>query len=807
MEGDTSHYTETIMPLSNETQVPAASGDSRDALLTWLQENPKTLGWDAIVVYNRGRANALLMQQYIKKLTAENYLTPIDGQIEGPEGSKLNFFGIQLGLPRLSFENADIEHSKARVTQAITAGLAILKSEPVGGYKGIHSIMRPNGAAGPTLWMDVDLLDAPGGVTDAGVVEIDLKKMTEFDTDLFSDRVSIINAQEFFLRRFQEQPELQVYTLGTLNRNADSTLTPKNFIVRTQPAPGAWIRTAPNYGDGAVVLLVTLKNGTDGGAPTKNSDFRFLIPSDENGTKYSSAVLLSNRILFGNLILNHMNTVLPGKTLTPKTPTDEDGNPGHMYLEYTRSGIAKANYQFVSSGFFSWYIVTASTPLLSLSLDGASFRALRNTINFSWPNKTLSNPMHYYHDRGEEADEEMDETVEFLVNVDITSTCYVDPESGVIHFEQAGVRDEQIEIIAQNHYHQNQHFYEDNLRSVAKDNFFEFTKSITLPDVDTFLLRNLLFPDNNAMVLTDAHVPGDLAIFGNVDPSLTSFVIMPEKAILNPGSTLALSVDPPTSVAWSVKGLPGDTRPIGSIDNQGVYTAPTRDELQGRDAQQVIVTATGTTTRSRAAGASSSTLVSIVSHTISLNPIFSVAGPGGNLAFTAGTLDDRTLNWTLKVPAQGGTLEPATGTSTTYTAPQAQGTAMFTLDVLQVKDDQGNMGQADVLVINKVLGGQVEVDLAQAANGKAQLRFMKQYDDGPIEVPSNLLVWTLLTGAGSVDAAGLYAEPSEQLPGFAVITCAFSYAPFPGAPTTTDYGYTVLPLPLSEYPDVARAYL
>ncbi|RMQ50647.1 hypothetical protein ALQ04_04528 [Pseudomonas cichorii] len=792
------------MTLSTDIQ-SMVGGDSRDTLLRWLQENPKTLGWDAIVVYNRSRVNALLIQQYINKLTAENYLTPIDGYIEGPKNSKLTFFGIQLGLPVLSFENADLEHSNARVTQAITAGLAILRTEPTGGYKGVHSIMRPNGAVGPFLWMDVDLRDAPGSASDAGVVQLDLTRMSGFDTDLFSDQISTINAQEFFLERFKEKPELQVYTLGVLNNSADSMLAPQNFIVRTQPAPGAQNRAAPNYGDGAVVVLVTLKDGKDGGAPTKDTDFKYLIPNDDNGSKYSSAVLLSNKVLFARLFLNSLHTLLPGTTLTPKTLTNEHGVAGHIYLEYTDGAITKSDYKYVNSGVYHNYIVTASSPLITIPLKGAQLQASNNTICFKWMNKSFIINMHYHNTRGDLSDTHSDETVEMKVNFNVFSNLMIDPESGIIHFEQEDIISAQIEIdMEYAHYPYGMELFEGSLVQIVKDKLFAFTRNITLPDIDTFLLRNLLFPDNNLMVLTDAHVPGDLAVFGNVAPTLTSFVIEPERAILNPGSTRAFTVEPAATVTWSVKGLPGNSLPVGSITNEGVYTALTADELLGHDSQQVIITATGTTSRGLAT--SSSTLVSIVSQTISLNPIFSIAGPGTSLKFTAGTIDGRTLQWAMKDPGQNGKLEPTTGSSTTYTAPELQTTGMFTREVIQVTDDQGNMGQAEVLVINKVLGGQVEVDLTDAANGKAQLQFVKDYDGNPAPVPSKFLVWTLLAGAGWVNAEGIYSEPQQQLPGFAIITCAFTHTRAGDEPTITDYGYTVLPLPLSQYPELTTAF-
>ncbi|MEX5576180.1 hypothetical protein Q1J52_24915 [Pseudomonas lijiangensis] len=793
------------MALSNVTQTTSIGGDSRDTLLNWLKENPKTHGWDAVVVYNRGRANALLIQQYIKKLTAENYLAPIDGQIEGA-GEKLKFFGIQLGLPRLSFENADIEHSTARVTQAITAGLAILQSEPAGGYKTVHSIMRPNGATGPTLWMDVDLLSAPGDVTKAGEVQIDLTKMTSLDTDLFSDKASAIHAKDFFIKRFKENPELQVYTLGALDKSADSTLAPQNFVVRTQPAPGATSRAAPNYGDGAVVLLVTLKNGTDGRTPTVNGDFRYLIPNDENGTRYSSAVLISNNVLFSKLITNHLNSVLPGKTLTPKTPTDGQGKPGHIYLEYTQGAITKPDYTFVCNGYYSNYIVTASTPLITIPLAGATFKAGHDAIDFSWVNKTFPISMHYHNTRGELGDTHSDETVTIQTNLNLASTLSIYPDTGVIHFEQEDVVDEQIEIdMPRNHYAQNLDRYMNDLRNVIKDNLFEFTKSLTLPDINTFLLRNLLFPDNNLMVLTDAHVPGDLAVFGNVSPSLTSFVIEPEQAVLNPGSTRTFRVEPAATVTWSVQGLPGDSHPVGSINDQGVYTAPTAQELEGRETQQVIITATGTTTRGMEA--SSSTLVSIITQTITLNPVFSVTEPEGSLQFTVAIADERPLQWAMKDPGQGGRLEPETGLTTTYTASPLQVSGMFTLETIQVTDDQANMGQAHVLVLNRALGGQVDVDFAQAASGKAQLSFLKQYGADLTPVPPEKLTWTLLAGTGSVDASGLYTEPQYQVTGFALITCAFAREPdFEGAPIPVDYGYTAIALPLPQYSGKAMKY-
>ncbi|KFE44878.1 hypothetical protein [Pseudomonas syringae] len=797
-----------------------ASGHPKEELLQLLNVKPSTLNWDAVVVYNRGRANALMMQQYIQKLTAENYMRPIDGEIESEEGSKLKFFGIQLGIPRLSFENANLTESHAKVALPITAGLAILKSAPVGGFKAIHSIMRPNGAAGPRLWLDVTLKDAPGVVGEVGKVTIDLSQMDKFNTDLFSDAYSLANAEAFFRKKFEENPELQIYTLGTLSTQADSSLKPKFFKVHTQAAPGAKIRSAPNYGDGAVVLFVTLEGGANGGVPAADGDFEYMIPNDENGTKYSSAVLLSNKVLFGKIIMPTLNKTKIIYEIV--SPTDPEGNPLHSNLQ-GKSGAFEWGVD-PAEGFVTTippYSYSLLTPYLTPArlnvsaiddMPGLVIRPNWDALLITWSAESnqrwdqtlfhLGTPYEWF-----------DGPIRIIMQAKVMMIPGIDPSSGVVSFSTD--REQYVDSVVipdftwtGNLNEANKNEFRAETLTRLEEHFFNEIASIKLPDIDTFLLQNLLFPDLNSMVLTDAHVPGDLAVFGNVNPSLTSFVITPESPILNAGTSHKFTTDPVVpDLKWERRALPGDTTgPIGafSANGDGTYTAPSTDEMAGMEAQQVIVTATGTVNNQ---AVSSSAVVSIVRSVISVNPLLHVLAPGKPVDLSAGTLDDRPLSWALVAPGQGGNLEPVTGKESTYTAPAASGTAMFILDHIQVTDDQTNVGEAHILIINKTLGGQVEVDLEDALAGKAQLQFMVEYDDGPISIPHERLTWVLLAGTGSVDAKGLYTEPEQQQPGYAIVTCAFETQPdFPGGPTKTNYGYTILPLPLAAYPDLASAY-
>ena len=799
----------------------AVGGKSREELLKALAVKPSTFGWDALVVYNRGRANALLMQQYIQKLTAENYLQPIYDEIKVDDENKLHLFGAQLGVPRMSFETADINKPLARLTMAITAGMSILKSEPIGGFIGIHSISRPNGAAGPKLWLEIPLKAVQGSVNEAGTVSINLSEMEKFDTNLFSDKHSIDNAKEFFLALFKANPAYQTYILGILDSTADSDLRPEFFDIRTHAAPGGKTRGAANFGDGAVVLFVTLKEGKNGTFPATDADLEYMIPSDENGTKYSSAVLLSNKVLFNKLMLPVLN-VNTAVQFELTTPTDSEGNPLHIYARAISGDfIYPKDMKFESSmntGDDTHYstLTSLEESTIRVTADGGftglRFQTLNDTFNIKWQAYSESK---WNQEVKVEGGDDFGENGYFTLEMDtdIDMTVELDSSTGVIRFLMASGQgfsmgnfdwleffsfDSRFDLMAL-------------FTSTVDEDFYDKYLDLKLPDIDTFLLQNLLFPDQNSMVLTDAHVPGDLAVFGNVNPSLTSFVISPENPVLSAGASLKFTTDPVIQgVEWKCRVLPGDTSGITgsfSANGDGTYTAPSTVEMAGREAQQVIITATGNTQRTVAA--SSSALVSIVSNIISVDPLFKVVAPGNPIEFTAGTVDDRPLHWAMKDPGQNGDLVPTQdGREATYTAASPPEPApKFVLEVIQVTDDQANIGQTNILVVSGVLGGQVKVDLTDAQSGKAQLQFIKEYNGVPTPIPHEALKWNLLAGMGGVNAEGLYTAPEQNEPGFALVTCRFEKAPdYPGGPTSSDYGYLVLPLPLGTYPDLDRAY-
>ncbi|MGL5437322.1 MAG: hypothetical protein ACRDBO_18410, partial [Lachnospiraceae bacterium] len=96
------------------------------------------------------------------------------------------------------------------------------------------------------------------------------------------------------------------------------------------------------------------------------------------------------------------------------------------------------------------------------------------------------------------------------------------------------------------------------------------TKGLTpnLSDVDLFIAANLLFPNENAFIAKKAYVPGDLVIFGDINPKKTAFKISPVEPVVAVKESAQFKTEPATSVKWSV------TPALGSIDEKGVYQAP-----------------------------------------------------------------------------------------------------------------------------------------------------------------------------------------------------------------------------------------
>lgn len=82
------------------------------------------------------------------------------------------------------------------------------------------------------------------------------------------------------------------FELGTVDFSGYGPLTPTGFILRTQAAPGARVRDAVNYGDGAVLVFIRLRDSLLDGQPPGTS-YPYLLP--DGG--YSATLVLNKDML------------------------------------------------------------------------------------------------------------------------------------------------------------------------------------------------------------------------------------------------------------------------------------------------------------------------------------------------------------------------------------------------------------------------------------------------------------------------------------------------------------------------------
>ncbi|WP_085675520.1 MULTISPECIES: hypothetical protein [unclassified Pseudomonas] len=264
--------------------------NSLEVLLEKMRKESVTLGWGAVAAYSRAQLNRLLEQQYLQRLAQNNFLPPFSDILKRKAaGQTVSVTGLEFGTPLLSFSNASVSNSKATLTMNIIAGTLTFNGELLRSYVITE-------AQGHSLSMEVDLETVRGEVAPYGRVALNLARGAEFTSDLFDDE-----DKDYLHQQLDKAlgawlggmpARCVMFELGTVDFEGYDELTPTHFILRTQAAPGARIRNADNYGDGAVLVLMRLRgNASDGQQP--DEAYPYLIPDGD----YSATLVLNKDLL------------------------------------------------------------------------------------------------------------------------------------------------------------------------------------------------------------------------------------------------------------------------------------------------------------------------------------------------------------------------------------------------------------------------------------------------------------------------------------------------------------------------------
>jgi len=708
------------------------SSTSLESVLQWLRAHDRLFGWDAIVALDRGKLNALLVQEYIRRFNTQSFLDPVNGELSVSNESKIFIHDFLLAHPRLSFENADQFDSKARLRMAVIGGNQLGLRKDVSHWY-VQRLDWIGPLAGPELRLDLRLDDVPGDVSDGGAISIDLSKSDNFTLTFSNQEEERELGGNFFKELFQRLPDEQrVWSLGSIAPSNRPLLRPEAFRLRTQAKPASALAPAvegSQDGDGAMLAFIRMHKGLGGSMPDRNSDFRYLIP--DKGTKgFSAAGIFNAR----RLILEHLLGRLT-PLLVPMTPSGL-----RFQIDEHPKGVLTGASEFW--GYISSPVINTSVSILlgPSHLVEIDMEILRGPVSafplrvevdddgarVTWPMKLIASAkMLSLKDNFNRytADDFPDLKT---IDIDKDITCLVsyrlaDREGGVYELssfifdalEEAppggleasntqslrlrkGLGDAHKKLIRAFYHYAIRKRVEDAVVALLRD---ELAMDLNVDQLLEPLLKETLHLNfGNAFVGDEVHGAKAIAVFGNVSPDGNNFAVYPMEPKLKPGGTLQFKVEPPVNnVRWQVDALQVFSDEVGSIDPDGTYHAPFDLGFKG-GFTQVRITATDPIT-----AVTRSALVTVVDHAIALSPLLEVTAPGESLELTAGNGGTVDIEWSFANANPHGRLaDPnASGAANTYIAGADSRTDAFKVDVITVRN-KGVYGERSTCVVTRM---------------------------------------------------------------------------------------------------------
>ncbi|WP_144940954.1 hypothetical protein [Pseudomonas alabamensis] len=303
----------------------------------------------------------------------------------------------------------------------------------------------------------------------------------------------------------------------------------------------------------------------------------------------------------------------------------------------------------------------------------------------------------------------------------------------------------------------------------------------------------LTFAGDNRLQPHDSELPAAMAVFGSLGTAAT-FRLVDEQVSLLAGGRHTFTVENPPEggLTWTLESLPGGPTHPGTLDN-GDYRAPPRHTLNGRSGQ-VLVVATD------ANGVVSVAVVTVLRHSMTVNPFISTVQAGLNQLLTAVSMGDDALSWTLvdEVPGESGQLiEQAQGQGCLYQARNDVPGKTYVLDEIEVRNLVSNDVQTvHVLAVQQRPG--LSVSLAEAPQADGVLQFVARVNGYEVAA-----TWRLAVGTGQIDeTTGRYRPAAtEQSPGILV----FAY--FDAEEDGLLEGHLIMPLQAARFPALGRQLL
>lgn len=757
---------------------------SESEILQWLKEKPQTRGWGAIVSYDREKTNKVLLQEYIQRFTGESYLKPVSTVIKTGSTNVELIYDYTLDHGRLSFENANVTKSYAIFTMKVIGGTQITVGRPTGSTVQILAVAAIAALTTPDLIIELELESTPGTIDSAGKVFINISTGKFRLTFAATENERLIGGQHFQdLFNLLPYEEKNIF-LNEVKIPADQFLQPGNFVLRTHPSPNGTNRASDEFGEGQVMLWIAMKGDGNGGGPVSNADMQYLIPEGRSAT-----MLLGHKFLMDRIFSEGCKNIASDKNSFRYELT----GPADGYVTSLKvtAGMRRGPVVEKSSANFT----KIRLPGLELSLAGTMSQAFGNEkITLTWSGSG-NQPIALTTKDGSQ----FTAPISAIWTVVWQFEFKLDAAAGRVGLVFVKTVSEKFKVTPGS-YSDNPKVgpYFKEISDVAlqamRDLFAQCIKDFVAPsdEIDVFRLNSLLFQNGDAVVLDSAHFPGDVALFGDLSPTLTNFSLDSLEPLVGHGATHQFATIPSrTGVEWDVLSVPGyEASGIGSISANGLYTAPAANQIKGLYTRVRVVATLGTAT--------CTALVTVVVHDISINPLLVVcsAGEVAGREMSAGTLGTGKLAWSLADTSNGSKILPSTlpGGDHTFIPGPIQSGINLHLEEVRVKNTTTNKTQsAFVVVVHST--AQVQLRMGAISGNTVQLITSVLGDD----IPASEFKWFMLGGSGSVNASGLFTVDTAGQHKFAVVVAEEDYR------GVKLHSFIVLPVPLMTLPEILEA--
>ncbi|MFJ4053995.1 hypothetical protein ACIPZC_11085 [Pseudomonas sp. NPDC089743] len=786
----------------------------------YLKEAPRTYGWGAFLVYDRQKANLLLMQEHILRADTEAWIEPVSGEAQTESGKFSRLSNFTFGAPVLSFENSNIGSSMAALSMPVVGGKLTEWVRAAGSsLPTLVGISHLDPLNAPRVKMNIKLNEGKGGVVDEdGRVYLDLSESSAyyFEVSQWGDLNTKLG--ELIEAQFKEPGRgEQIWELNTL-APVENVLNPTSFRVRTHSLGKAGTPVAStNQADleeGAVIVGVAFNGDDKGGFPGADGDMPYLLPARAEGGSYSMNVMLSNEVWVKQVFSTLVET-MEGVELSE--------------WEYIRD----ANDFFVEA---SWgALMFYRRELLHRAEDGQ----IKGTLWWSVvaPDERLGKFKFTVVDSGVKVEWNVARDAEEIIgrielwmrgdpnaglqmstlHSDIKATCTLsfDPTAPILSLVKGDVQitgeawtkpyngaREDKGVLRK---------FKDSVPTIKAEIVSRIEAAMAsilgrIEVVDLLRLNGLIFRNGQRSVMDMLEAPGDISMLGELAPALTTFAIDPIETTLIAGGSQPLTLTPeprPGTVEWTVKARrddpenPGGPEQLGEIVD-GVYKAPKADTIAGAF-RQVIITAT-------VGDNSSSALLTVVPKAVAvrpmlLNALYSNREQPQRYVLEGGSVDSE-LVWAKGAGFKGDLRDPTAGEYDelkiprdkqvkVYVAPQRDPDAGQVLGALmqldQVQVTGGNRTETiDITVLWLPTTATVKVE-AQEGGALKLVLAVQRWGGGEQDLLPGDTKWFVAKGKGTLnEAAGIYNPGADE--GDYVIIAGVDK-------NDGNWSYAVLPMP------------